>query len=154
MNNFELVPLTTVFEAETLTVAAQTSGITYRTAADPSFSGGAGSYFDATAANQYVTFDVPNIVAGTYDVRIGVKTWNNKGQFQCAISRLDNLGGPTNVGPVIDEYSLNTVYTEFDLGNWSPATTSDKGFRFMVTGKNTSSSGYGIDIDYIKMVPQ
>src|SRR5262249_40226633 len=55
-----------LFEAESLPVAAQTSGITYRTSSDSRFSGGAGSFFDATAANQFVTFDVPGIVARTY----------------------------------------------------------------------------------------
>ena len=83
-----------------------------------------------------------------------MKTWNNKGTWQCAISRLDNLTGPTNVGPAIDEYSVNTVYTEIDLGNWTPGSSSDKAFRFMVTGKNASSSGFGVDFDYIKMIPQ
>ena len=142
------------FEIESLTVLQQTAGITWRTATDTRFSGGVGGFFDATAATQFVTFDVPNIAAGTYDVRVGVKQWNNKGQWQCAISRADNLGSPTNVGPVIDEFTANENFTEFDLGNWTPGTTSDKGVRFMVTGKNASSTGFGIALDYIKFIPQ
>ncbi len=143
-----------LFEAESLSVAAQTAGITYRTSADSRFSGGSGSFFDATAANQFVTLDVPGISARTYSVRVGIKGWNNKGIWQLAISRLDQQGSPTNVGSPVDEYSASELFTEFNLGNWTPGTTSDKAFKFTVTGKNASSTGYGIAIDYIKLIPQ
>ena len=142
------------YEAETLAVAAQTSGITYRLSSDGRFSNDTGAYFDATAAGQFVTFSVPNIAAATYDVRVGVKNWSNRGQWQLAISRLDQQGSPTNVGPVIDEYNANEVFTEVDLGTWSPATTSDKAFRFTVAGKNASSTAYGLAFDYIHLIPQ
>jgi hypothetical protein len=146
--------VTNWYEAETLSVAAQTAGITFRLSNDPGFSNDTGSYFDATAANQYVTLDVPNIAIATYDVRVGMKTWNNKGQWQLAISRMDQQGSPTNLGSPVDMYSANQVFTEVDLGTWTPGTASDKAFRFMVVGKNASSTGYGIDIDYIRLVPQ
>jgi hypothetical protein len=103
---------------------------------------------------QYVTFDVPDIAVATYDVRVGVKDWNNKGQWQLAISRLDQQGSPTNVGSPVDEYNANEVFTEVDLGNWTPGSSSDKAFRFTVTGKNASSTGYGLAFDYIRLIPQ
>ncbi len=143
------------FEFESLTVLQQTSGVTWRTSPDVRFPGGGNAgFFDATAASQFVTFNVPNIAAGTYDVRVGVKEWNNKGQWQCAISRADTLGSPTNVGPVVDTYTANENFTEFDLGSWAPGTTSDKGMKFTVTGKNASSTGFGIALDYIKFIKQ
>ena len=145
---------TQLFEAETLAVAAQTAGITERVGTDARFSGDAGTFFDATAINQYVTYDVPNIAAGTYSVRIGIKKWNNKGVWQLAISRMDQQGSPTNVGSPADEYDPNEVFTEINLGNWTAGSTSDKAFRFMVTGKNTSSAGYGLAFDYIKLIRQ
>ncbi len=141
------------FEAEALAVAAQTSGVTYRVAGDARFSGGQGVFFDATAVNQYVTLDVPNVGARTYDVRVGVKQWNNKGVFQLAISRMDQQGSPTNVGSPVDLYNANETFTEFDLGNWTPGSTSDKAFRFLVTGKNAASGGYGLAIDYVTLTP-
>jgi hypothetical protein len=143
-----------LFEAESLTVAAQTSGITYRLVSDSRFSGGEGAYFDATAASQFVTFDVPNIAARTYDVRVGMKSWNNKGIWQLAISRLDQQGSPTNLGSPVDEYTSGEVFSEVDLGHWTPGSTSDKAFKFTVTGKNAASTGYGLAIDYIKLIPQ
>ncbi len=142
------------FEAENLAVAAQTSGVTYRIVADARFSAGNGSFFDATTAGQYVTFTVPNILAGVYNVKIGMKDWNNKGTFQLAISRYDQQSTPTNVGSPVDEYTANETYTEVNLGSWAPGSTSDKAFRFTVTGKNASSTGYGIAIDYITLTPQ
>jgi hypothetical protein len=117
-------------------------------------SGGAGAFFDTTAPNQYVTYDLPNVAAGTYDVRIGTKSFNNKGQWQLALSRIDNQANAVNQGPVVDEYSSAPFYNYVDLGIWSPASTSDKAFRFTVTGKNASSSAYGIAIDYIELIPQ
>jgi hypothetical protein len=137
-----------------LSVAAQTAGITARIGDDPSLSGGAGAFFDATAANQYVTYDVPNVAAGPYDVRIGIKTFNNKGQWQLAISKIDNQGNPVNQGSVVDEYSGSPAYNYVDLGMWIPGSTGDKAFRFTVTGKNASSSAFGIAIDYIELIPQ
>ena len=97
---------------------------------------------------------MPNIAARTYDVRVGIKSWNNKGIWQLAISRLDQQGSPTNVGPAVDEYTSGEGLSEFDLGHWTPGTTSDKAFKFTVTGKNASSTGYGVALDYIKLIPQ
>ncbi len=145
---------TPTFEAESLTVAAQTAGVTYRIVGDSRFSGAEGAYFDATAASQFLTYDVPNIAARTYDVRVGLKSWNNKGIWQLAISRLDQQGSPTNVGPAVDGYTSGEVFSEVDLGHWTPGSTSDKAFKFTVTGKNAASTGYGLAIDYIKLIPQ
>ncbi len=142
-----------VFQAESLSVVAQTSGVVYRLVSDPNFNGGQGSYFDATAAGQYVTFDVPNLAAQTYSVRVGMKQWNNKGNWQLAISRMDQQATPTNVGAPVDESNPNVIFTEVTLGNWTPGTTSDKAFRFTVTGKSAGSTGYGVDFDYFKLVP-
>ena len=142
------------FETENLAVAAQTSGVTERVATDARFSNDAGTFFDATAVSQFVSYDVPNVGAGTYDVRIGVKDWNNKGIWQLNIARLDGTGGSSNVGSPYDEYTAGEVFTEIDMGHWTAGSTSDKAFKFTVTGKNSSSAGYGLAFDYIKLVPQ
>jgi hypothetical protein len=148
----------TWYEAESLSVAAQTSGITARVGTDPYLSAGAAAFFDATASGQYVTYATSSITAGTYDVRIGIKEENNKGQWQLAISPLSNLNSANNLGPVVDEGAAGTttspIYKYVDLGNWTPTSTSTKAFRFTVVGKNANSSGYGIDVDYIELIPQ
>ena len=139
-------PSTYLFEAESLTVTGQTSGITYRTSPDSRFSGGNGAFFDATAAGQFFTYSLPSVNAGTYDVKVGVKDWNNKGIWQAS--------GTSNIGPTEDEYTVNETFTEVDLGNWTVSTTGNQAFTFTVTGKNASSSGFGIAVDYIKLTAQ
>lgn len=140
------------FETESLT-AAQTSGDTHRIITSSSFSGGAGTILDANAVGDYVTYLVPNLGSGSYDVRVGVKNYNTRGIWQLAVGAAGNPS-TTNVGTPHDEYSSGEVYTEFDLGTWSPASTGDKWFHFTITGKNPSSTGYGEAFDYIKLIPQ
>ncbi len=149
-----LTAYTQTFETENLSVAAQTSGVMYRASTDTRFSNGDGTFFDATAVNQFVTLAVPNIAAGTYNVCLGIKGWSNKGQFQLAISRLDSLSSAANLGSVVDEYSSGETFPEVELGAWTPASTSDKAFRYTVAGKNASSAGYGLGMDYIRLIKQ
>ncbi len=145
-------PLT--LEAELLTVAATSPGITERIVADPGFSGGAGTILDATAVGNAVTFVVPNVTAGSYNLRVGVKNYNTRGIWQLAIGRADNFAGTANnVGGPNDGYAATATFTEIDLGTWTPGTTSDKWFQFMITGKNASSTGFTESFDYIKLIP-
>ncbi len=141
------------YEAETLTVP-NSSGDTVRVFADTNMSDGSASIIDANATGDYVTYLVPNLPAGAYHVWVGTKAFNTRGQFQLSIGRADNFAGTaSNVGPVQDPYNAGSVYTELDLGTWSPGTTSDKWFRFTVTGKNASSAGYTVCVDYIRLAP-
>ena len=140
------------YEAETLTVP-NTSGDPVRIITG-SFSDGSASILDATAVGDYITYLVPNLPAGAYHIWVGTKKHLDRGQFQLSIGRADDFGNAKNVGAVQDEYSATDLYTELDLGLWSPGTTSDKWFRFTVTGKNAASSGYSICFDYFRLEPQ
>ncbi len=145
-------PAVQKFETENLAVAAQTAGITHRTGTDSSFSNNTGTYFDATGNGQYVTYTLPSVPAGNYEIFVGVKNANTRGTWQVAASRIDQLGSPTNVGVPYDQYSATTVFTSVDIGSWNPTTTGDKAVRFMITGKNASSTGYSTSFDYITLV--
>ncbi len=140
------------FEAENLTEQAS-SGDTWRDVTDANMAAGAGSILDATAAGDYVTLVMPNVSARKYDVRIGTKKLNTRGIVQVAISQAGN-NSPANVGAPQDLYSASAEYDELDLGSWQPSTNSDKWVRFTVTGKNASSTGYSLCVDYIKLIPQ
>ncbi len=139
-------------ETESLT-ATFTTGVTHRIFTWGSFSGGQGTILDATAAGQQVTYTLPAIGSGTYDVRVGTKKTSTRGTFQLAVASALNQNY-TNVGAVQDEYASTDQFAEYDLGNWSPGSNSDKLFRFTVQGKNASSTGYTIAFDYIKLIPQ
>ncbi len=142
------------YEGESLTVLAQ-SAATLDTITDAGYSNSASLILRATGPNDYVTLEVPNIAAGTYNVKIGVKSLNTRGQFQVSAARDASPINFSDIGPVVDQYSTSTsgVITAIDLGNWSPVTTSGKEFRFTVTGKNAASTGYSITIDYIQLTP-
>ncbi len=140
------------FETEYLAVAG-TSGDTHRVFDWSGFENGIGTILDADAVNDYVTYLVPNLPAGTYTVKVGVKKAGARGQWQLGVKAASGSTF-TNVGGMQDEFSVAEAFSEFNLGTWIPGTTSDKHFRFMVVGKNSSSSAYGIAFDYIKLIPQ
>jgi hypothetical protein len=145
---------TRVFEAESQIVAS-TSGDTHRLVADPGYSAGQGTVLDSNAVGDYVGYLIQNVAAGSYDIRVGVKKLNTRGIVQLAIGRADDFTGTaSNVGAAQDLYAASPSFPELDLGTWSPGSTSDKEFRFKVTGKNSASTSYTISIDYIKLIPQ
>ncbi len=106
----------------------------------------AGTYFNATTVGNYITYTLPVVKAGTYRVRMGIQTKPNKGKFQLAINDL-------NVGSAQDEYSHFGIRGErFAASNVSAA--GNYAFKFTVTGKNASSTGYTLAFDYIELIPQ
>ncbi len=139
------------YETELLQVASS-SGDTHRIIADPNFSNGNATILDSNAVGDYVTYTLPHVKAGTYDVRIGTKKFNTRGIVQ--LNAAPAGGSGSNVGAPQDLYVADQQFTEYDLGNWSPGSTSDKWFKFSITGKNASSSGYSECFDYIKLIPQ
>jgi len=111
----------------------------------PAASGGAGTYFNATAIGNYITYTVPVATAGTYHVRVGVQTKPNKGRFRLLING-------TTQGASQDEYTASVGYEVRDLGTVF-LNAGNQAFKFRVTGKNASSTGYTLAFDYIELVP-
>ncbi len=121
-------------------------------ASDSNLSGGAGQQLDGTAVGNLLTLTVPSVSAGTYDVIVGMKNYFNRGIWQLAIGPAN--GSFTNLNSPQDAYAASPTYTQIDLGPWTPGSSSDKWFRFTITGKNASSSGYQMLVDYIILTPQ
>lgn len=113
------------------------------------FSNGSGITVDATAVGNYIAFVLNVAQAGTYDIKFASKIYPSRGIGQLAIAG-------ANVGPPIDQYSANSAgsWHEFDAGNFSFPTAGSYQFKFTVTGKNPSSSGYTLAFDYISLTPQ
>jgi len=141
----ELIP-TSRQETESLNVQSKTTGPAGVFNA-PAASNGAGTYFNATGVGNYITYTVPVVKAGTYHVRVGIQTRANKGMFQLAINGL-------NIGQPQDEYYPSITYVQRDLGLVSFSVGGNYAFKFTVTGKNASSSGYTLAFDYIELVEQ
>ncbi|MBA3387627.1 MAG: carbohydrate-binding protein [Chthoniobacterales bacterium] len=109
-------------------------------------SGGSGTYFNAVAVGNYITYTVPVAKVGTYRVKVGVQTKPNKGKFKLAINGV-------NQGLTQDEYSPSVNYSERDLGTVN-LNSGNHAFKFFVTGKNSNSTGYTLAFDYIELIPQ
>jgi hypothetical protein len=134
------------FETENLLSSSVSSGPTYRAFAWTGFTNGNGTTLDSTKVgdNVAITLNIPT--AGTYDVKYAVKLYTTRGIDQLSVNG-------TNLGPTEDEYSATEVWTEFDMGTVALA-AGNQVFKFTVTGKNASSSGYTLSWDYIKLTPQ
>ena len=142
----------TKYETETLATSIS-AGIGSRIIDDALFSAGSGSILDATAVGNQITYTVPNVAAGTYDLRVGVKQSPSRAISQLAVAPAGTTSF-VNHGPALDEYASDYIYTEVDLGTFTIGTTGDKLFRFTVTGKNASSTSYQVCVDYLTLIPQ
>jgi hypothetical protein len=134
----------------TANLLAVSSGPTFRLFSWAGFPDTVGTILGATTVSDNVTFTVNVAAAGIYDVQVSVKAFNTRGIWQLAING-------TNVGPAKDEYQNNGttgIYEVFDLGNVNFPTAGNYPFKFTVTSKNTSSSGYTIAFDDFTLTPQ
>lgn len=131
---------------DTLTKTSTSSGDGTST----SYSNQQGMVFAANAANDFVTFVVPVPSTRSYVVRVRARRSSNSGRFQLAVS--DDQTFWTNVGGVVDLYRSSTDFAELTVNGSSPISLSgQKFFRFLVTGKNSASTGYKLDLDYIRL---
>jgi alpha-L-fucosidase 2 len=167
-SNYTIVPAT-AYETENLS-ATVSSGDTHQIKTNAAFSNLRGTLLTANAADDYVTYTVPNVTAGTYRVYIGADAGTNRGKFQLKCG--PSGGTLTNVGSVQDTYSAtNMAYLlptrlttttnlivlwtnmlkELDYGTNVVVVTNtgNYDFKFIVAG----SSNYNLAFDYIKLTP-
>lgn len=138
-----------VFEAENLAFTATTANHTF---SESGLSGDGAMSLDATGVGQSITFVLPQLSAGTFDLAVRVKAWNNRAIAQMAIS--DAINGPfTNLGSPLDFYTAAVAYTNLTTLRITNAVSGPKYLRFTITGKNAASSGYQIALDSFEFVP-
>lgn len=134
---------------ETEAIVSATSSDAQSVAYDTAASNGAYEGLSADAAGDYINYTVPVAQPGTYNVKVRFKraslSTSNRGQFQLSVEGV-------NQGSVQDEYGSG-IFVEVDLGNTNFTTSGNKSFKFTVTGKNSASQGYNINMDYIKLTP-
>ncbi|HEU5069558.1 MAG TPA: glycosyl hydrolase 115 family protein [Verrucomicrobiae bacterium] len=138
-----------VFEAEHLDFV--TSG-PYHAFSESGLSGDGAVSLDATGIGQYITFTLPHLDAGIYDLTVHVKAWNNRGIAQMAMG--NSVNGPfVNLGGPLDFYTASVAYTNLVTLRFTNATAGPKYLKFTVTGKNASSSSYQVVLDNFTFVP-
>ena len=98
------------------------------------------------AAGAWIEFTLPNVPAGSYDVRVLYKANFNRGIVQASMSGL-NQGSPC------DQYAATaTQQRACALGSKTlTADSSSPTIRFTVTGRNPSSAGFMMVIDQISL---
>ncbi len=136
-------------EAENLP-ESNTSGVTYSINSNSSASNGAFGQLYSTQVGQYVQYTVGGIVQGTtYHVIVGYKTNGDRGQTRLTIN-----GNAQPQTSILDQFSYTESFTSADLGTfYAGSAGSTRTFTFTVSGKNPTSAGYGVSIDYITLIP-
>lgn len=137
-----LDPLT--YDSDRTPNAVATDSVTLFT--DASTSGGTAEKLEANAANDYITYPIPNVPAGTYTIQLRAKTHPTRGKFQLSIDGV-------NQGTVQDQYASTAAWVIFNLGSKTFSTPGNHTFTFTVTGKNAASSGYNLTFDTITVAP-
>jgi hypothetical protein len=138
-----------VFEAEHLDFVA--SG-PYHAFSESGLSGDGAVSLDATGVGQYITFTLPRLDAGIYDLTVRVKMLNNRGIAQMSLG--NSVNGPfTNLGSPLDFYAAAATYTNLVTVRVTNSMTGPKYLKFAVVGKNVSSSSYQVVLDTFTFVP-
>lgn len=139
------------YEAEAARVANYSGG-TYEILADNNFSYAEGTILNASGAGSQITYALPNVPAGNYNVKVRLRRSPGQGIWQLSGGLASNFAGTAaNIGSAQDSYSANWSFVEVDLGNWSVGTSGEQWLRLTVTGKNAASDGFRVPIDYIKL---
>lgn len=121
--------------------------------------GGGAEILNANAVGDYVQYTIPVNRTGTYRVKVRLRKDSSRGQFRLSIAggaagpAQDSYSSVIPPGTVGHEAAVNYKYEILDLGPVTFTTTGSKTFRFTVSGKNASSSGYGLTLDYIHLSP-
>ncbi|AEI38977.1 hypothetical protein KNP414_00352 [Paenibacillus mucilaginosus KNP414] len=133
------------FEAESAPQAD--SGDATTLTADAAASGGQWESYNANAVGDYVEYALNVGAAGSYEVRVAGKAGANAGT---AVLTVDG----TAQGAPIDFYkpAAQSAITEYSRGQVYFNSPGFKIFRFTVTGKNASSTGYTVPLDAVKLV--
>lgn len=135
-------------EAESLLVEAY-SGQAASTNTDTTSSNHQRLDFNASI-NNYITFRLPNIAPGRYDINIRPKTGNDKGKYQVYVG--DTAASMVSVGTEQNFYSASPGYPQLNLGSWITTTsTANKYLKFVCTAKDASSSSTRLSLDYIEL---
>lgn len=117
---------------------------------DANFSDGRAMRFRATANNQFVVYRVPISQTGTYVIRTIIRKGPSGAQAQLQWSP-NGSSGWANLGSGQELYQSTVSYVTFNAS----VTLSPVGqiyLRWLVTGKNASSSNRDVVTDYFQLV--
>ena len=136
---------TVSFEAENLSYTP--SGATASVQTDANSSGGHWVLLSGNSVGDNITYSIPTVAAGTYQLRMEWKGLGSRGILQLSVDG-------TNLGPTLDQYSSSAIYPITTFGTVTFVSAGTHTIRLTVTGKNSASSGYGLSADKFTFVAQ
>src|SRR5579885_2161452 len=126
------------FEAENLSYTG--SGATTSVQTDTNSSGGKWVELAGNSTGDHIDFTVPNVPAGTYQLKMEWKGNNSRGILQLSVDG-------TNLGPTLDQYASGQSYPTTTFGHVTFSAAGNHTVRLAVTGKNSKSSGEILSAD-------
>jgi hypothetical protein len=139
------VPSSLTYEAETLTYTLNSA--TYERLTDTAASAGSTVVLRADATGDHIEFTVPNVPAGTYEIRLVYRATTNRGR---AVLRVDG----TVRGSRLDQYSSTAVYRTHSYGTVTFSSTGNRRLRLTVDGKTAASSDFDLSADAFILIRQ
>ena len=137
-------PVTTKYEAETLTKSTSSGTASLQT--DANASGGQWVAYSAPGVGSWVQYTLPNIPKGIYDLGYTYKTATTRGIHNFT---LDGVA----IGSTLDEYAAGTaLYPDVTLGSVRFDTVGNHVVRLTSTGKNAASTGFQIASDRFLLI--
>ncbi len=138
-------PPTLNFEAESLSYTG--SGATTSVQTDTNSSGGKWVELAGNSTGDHIDFIVPNVPAGTYQLKMEWKGNNSRGILQLSVDG-------TNLGSTLDQYASGQTYPTTTFGNVTFSSAGNHDVRLTVTGKNSKSSSYQLSADKFTLAGQ
>ncbi|HTB81860.1 MAG TPA: choice-of-anchor tandem repeat GloVer-containing protein [Opitutaceae bacterium] len=138
-------PPTLNFEAESLSYTPNGAIASIQT--DTNSSNGKWVELAGNSTGDYITFTVPNVPAGTYQLKMEWKGNNTRGILQLSVDG-------SNLGSTLDQYASGQTYPTTTFGNVTFNSAGNHTIRLTVTGKNKSSSAYQLSADKFTLVGQ
>jgi len=134
-------------EAESITKTV--SGAVQSNHVDSAASGGYWNKLEADGIGDYIQYALNIPENGTYNIKLQAKVNNTRGKFKLYLPEASAY-----LGSEEDQYSATEQYVVYDFGSYTFNSSGTKQFRFIVTGKNASSTGYSLGNDYILLTRQ
>ena len=140
---FTSQPTLSLMKYQTESLAAKSSGPSYRTFAWSGFPDGVGTILDSTKVGDSVTYTVNVPKAGTYDLHVTSKNFPARGTWLLGVDGV-------NYGEAVDEYNARETYVDTDIGPMVIRTAGNHTLKFVVTGRNAAATDYNISFDYFQ----
>ncbi|HTQ30745.1 MAG TPA: chitobiase/beta-hexosaminidase C-terminal domain-containing protein [Opitutaceae bacterium] len=138
-------PPTLNFEAESLSYTG--SGATTSVQTDTNSSSGKWVELAGNSTGDNISFTVPNVPAGAYQLKMEWKGNNSRGILQLSVDG-------TNLGSTLDQYSSGQTYPTTTFGNVTFSSAGNHTVKLTVTGRNSKSSSYQLSADKFTFVGQ